>query len=64
MPATKTATLNLRIDPGLKKALKIAAEKEHRSIANLIEVLVREHCRKASIPLSEQSDDLKDPIRS
>lgn len=63
MPATKTATLNLRIDPGLKKALKIAAEKEHRSIANLIEVLVREHCRQARIPLSEQSDDLKDPIR-
>jgi len=55
MPATKTATLNLRIDPGLKKALKIAADREHRSIANLVEVLIREHCTKARIPLKRQA---------
>ena len=35
MVATKTATLNLRIDPFLKEALRVAAIQEHRSIANL-----------------------------
>ncbi|MFT6989906.1 MAG: putative HicB family RNase H-like nuclease, partial [Paraglaciecola sp.] len=35
MPPTKTATLNLRIDPVLKEVLRIAALQEHRSIANM-----------------------------
>ena len=56
MPALRTATLNLRIDPGVKEALRLAAAKEHRSISNLIEVLVREHCEKVGIVVPEQSE--------
>ncbi len=54
MPARKTATLNLRIDPVLKEAAREAALREHRSVANLIEVLIRRHCRRAGVAIPEQ----------
>ena len=50
----KTATLNLRIDPILKEVLRIAAEQEHRSVANMVELLVRQHCEAKGIPIPEQ----------
>ena len=56
MAATKTSTLNLRIDPALKEAARIAALREHRSIANLVEWLIRQHCETAGIPIPEQSE--------
>jgi uncharacterized protein (DUF1778 family) len=40
----KSDTLNLRITPELKELIRLAAEREHRTIANFIEVLVRQHC--------------------
>ena len=54
MPPRKIATLNLRIDPLVKDAVKQAAEQEHRSIANLIEVLIRDHCKRVGITIPEQ----------
>lgn len=54
MSARKTATLNLRIDPVLKEAVREAALREHRSVANLIEVLIRRHCRRAGVAIPEQ----------
>jgi len=54
MPPTKTATLNLRIDPVLKEVLRIAAVREHRSIANMVEILIRQHCEAKGIPVPEQ----------
>ena len=56
MVATKTATLNLRIDPFLKDALRVAALQEHRSIANMIEVMIREHCANKGISIPEQQE--------
>ena len=56
MAATKTATLNLRIDPVLKEAARIAAIKDHRSVANLIEILIRQHCEDKGIPIPEQQE--------
>ncbi len=52
MAATKVATLNLRIDPRLKNAVRQAAAREHRSVANMIEVLIRRHCDAAGIPIA------------
>ena len=49
MAASKTATLTLRIEPEIKEALQRAAGLEHRSIANMVEVLIREHCRVKGI---------------
>ncbi len=54
MSPSKTATLNLRIDPRLKEAARIAAQRDHRSIANLIEVLIRKHCEANGISIPEQ----------
>ena len=56
MVASKTATLNLRIDPTLKEALRIAALRDHRSIANLVELLIRRHCEANGISIPEQHD--------
>ena len=56
MVATKVATLNLRIDPALKEALRDAAARDHRSIANLLEVLIRRHCEERGISIPEQQD--------
>ncbi len=52
----KTATLNLRISPVLKEAARIAANREHRSIANLIEVLIRQHCEQTGIRIPDQAE--------
>jgi hypothetical protein len=56
MPNKKTATLNLRIDPALKEALQVAAKKDHRSAANMVEVLVKRHCESVGIPIPEQTE--------
>jgi len=56
MPRTKVATLNLRIDPGVKDAVREAADIEHRSVANMIEMLIRRHCDEAGIVVAEQSE--------
>ena len=52
----KTSTLNLRIDPSLKEAAQVAALREHRSVANLVELLIRRHCEATGIPIPEQVD--------
>lgn len=52
----KTATLNLRIDPVLKEAARIAAAQEHRSIANLVEVLIRQYCERIGVSIPDQAE--------
>jgi hypothetical protein len=54
MVATKTATLNLRIDPALKEALRSASIQEHRSLANMVEIMIRKHCEAKGIVILEQ----------
>ena len=59
MATTKTATLTFRIDPGLKEALRAAAHHEHRSIANMVEVLIRDYCEAngISVPSPQNTDN-------
>lgn len=54
MANTKTATLTLRIDPDVKEGLRAIAEKEHRSIANMVEVIVREYCQREGFVIPKQ----------
>lgn len=56
MPPTKTATLNLRIDPAVKEAAQAAAARDHRSVANLIELLIRQHCAATGIEIPTQAE--------
>lgn len=58
MATNKTATLTFRIDPELKEALREAAVREHRSIANMVEVLIRNHCSQRGIGILEQGESL------
>jgi len=52
MITVKTATLTFRIDPGVKEALRIGAGKEHHSIANMVEILIRGDCERHPIAIS------------
>lgn len=54
MAASKTATLTLRIDPGVKEGLRHIAEREHRSLANMIEVMIRGYCADNGVTVPEQ----------
>lgn len=49
----KSATLNLRISPSIKDGIKKAATIEHRSIANMIEILIRRHCQDNGIAIND-----------
>jgi hypothetical protein len=67
MATTKTTTLTFRIEPTLKEALRTAAESDHRSIANMIEVMIREYCGRVgiAIPVSiAEADKLKKPAKN
>ncbi len=56
MATAKTSTLTFRIEPSLKEALRMAAAREHRSIANMVEVLIRDYCGRNGIVIPEQDD--------
>ena len=54
MATGKTTTLTFRIEPALKEGLRDAAVKEHRSIANMIAVMIRDYCGRIGISIPEQ----------
>ena len=60
MPPKKTTTMNLRVDPAIKEAIREAALRDNRSIANMIEVLIRRHCEEVGITIPEQQTLFKD----
>ncbi len=45
----KSETLNLRVSPAFKLALKAAADNEQRSMVNMLEVLVASFCEAKGI---------------
>jgi hypothetical protein len=51
MPTINTTTQTFLIEPGLKEALRTAAQREHRSIANIVEALIRDYCGKHGIAI-------------
>lgn len=66
MATTKSTTLTFRIEPSLKEALRTAATREHRSIANMVEVLIRDYCGRNDIVIPEQGalfDDGEKPVK-
>lgn len=50
-PKRKTVTVTLRIEPQLKAAAEVAAGRDHRSLTNLIEVLIVERCKALEIDI-------------
>lgn len=53
---TKSDTLNLRVSPSFKLALKAAADNEQRSMVNMLEVLVANYCdqHRITVPAKQQ----------
>lgn len=54
MATSKTTTLTFRIEPNLKEALRTAATRQHRSIANMVGMLIRDYCGRNGIAIPEQ----------
>ena len=65
MATAKTTTLTFRIEPNLKDAVRTAADREHRSIANMIEVMIRDYCGRVGVVVQElQQVVVKDERRN
>jgi hypothetical protein len=41
--------MSLRVSPEIKAAAELAAERDHRSVTSLIEVLILNHCKELNI---------------
>ena len=63
MATAKTTALSFRIEPGLKDDLRTAAEREHRSVANMVEVIIREYYGRFGITVSEQASPITETPR-
>jgi uncharacterized protein (DUF1778 family) len=49
MPRNKCETLSIRTTADIKDLIRQAAEREHRSVASMLEVLVLAHAEQAGI---------------
>jgi len=59
MAILKSTNLNLRIAPEVREALRQAAERDHRSISNMVEYLIVQHCQRNEIAINKQQTDSK-----
>ena len=57
MAVTKSQVVSVRVEPHFKAALQLAAEREMRSLANMMEVMVVAYCRAQGYPLEGVSVD-------
>lgn len=54
MKRPKDETLSIRTSADIKQLLRMAAEKEHRSIASMMEVLILNYARDNGLNLVQQ----------
>ena len=52
MKQPKDETISIRTSATIKSVLKVAAEREHRSLASMIEVLVLDYANKHGLQTS------------
>ncbi|PKO27559.1 MAG: hypothetical protein CVU36_19715 [Betaproteobacteria bacterium HGW-Betaproteobacteria-9] len=57
MAIAKTQVVSVRVEPHIKAALQSAAERELRSVANMMEVMVVAYCRAQGYPLEGVPDE-------
>jgi len=53
----KTETLTIRITPAVKSALRTAATRDHRSLTNMVEVMIRDYCAREGIEIVEPAPE-------
>lgn len=51
--AKESSAATLRVSEGVRELLRLAAEKEHRSMANMVEVLILRHCEANGISVAQ-----------
>lgn len=51
MPRLKDETLSIRTSAEVKQLLRLAAEREHRSTASMLEVLILDYARRHRLQL-------------
>jgi uncharacterized protein (DUF1778 family) len=49
MPAEKTVSMSFRVSPRFRAMLQAAATREHRSLTNMLETLLYEHCERRGL---------------
>ena len=64
MATGKSEVVSVRVEPHIKAALQSAAEREMRSLANMIEVMVVAYCRAHSVPLEGVSEETLATVKS
>ena len=57
MAVAKSQVVSVRVEPHIKAALQSAAEREMRSLANMVEVMVVAYRRAQGYPLEGVPDD-------
>jgi hypothetical protein len=57
----KTETLTIRITPAVKTALRTAAARDHRSLTNMVEVMIRDYCAREGIEIAGLSTEVPTP---
>ncbi len=55
MASIKTETITVWIKPTVKAALKMMVEQQRRSLANMVEVMIRDYCAKNGISINSHS---------
>lgn len=58
MPRNKCETLSIRTTAEIKDLIRQAAEREHRSVASMLEILVMTHAEQAGIKSSSKPKKL------
>lgn len=51
MAVSKSEVVSVRVEPRIKVALQTVAERELRSVANMIEVMVLAYCKANGVPV-------------
>ena len=54
---------DFRIEPELKESVRVASVNEHRSIANMIAVMIRDYCGRVWVEIVEPVTATKKPRR-
>lgn len=57
MAVAKSQVVSVRVEPHIKAALQSAADREMRSLANMVEVMVVAYCRAQGHPLEGVPDE-------
>lgn len=57
MAVAKSQVVSVRVEPHIKAALQLSAEREMRSLANMFEVMVVAYCRAQGYPLAGVPDE-------